>query len=138
MHRLYVFVNTDLPSMTPGKAANATVYKIRNTSGTSKVLSEWEGNLGFGTQINLYAPWETVLSLIETFRGVYPCGVVNDPTYPYIASSELLDLLPNKILAIDRKDGNHMYFRAQDTAAWFFCTEDNIELGNVMKVWPLA
>lgn len=145
MHRLYVFVNTDLPSMTPGKAmahsghaANAAVFRLRNTATGIELLNDWEGDLGFGTQINLYAPWTDVEDLVEASKSVYWCGLVNDPTYPYLASSELLNLLPNKLLALDQGDGKHMYFREQVTAAWFFCKDGQHSLSARLKEFPLA
>ena len=74
---LYVFVNTDLPSMNPGKAqahsghaANAFIHQhvikpMRN--GVTEVWSpvaEWMAAtpFGFGTQINLKGTWRDVIN----------------------------------------------------------------------------
>jgi hypothetical protein len=140
-HRLYVFVRTDLPSMTPGKAmahsghaASQAAQRLQNT----KNYKAWEGELGFGTQINLYAPWSEVITLLEQLPDSTPRGVVIDPSYPYEASIELRHLLPDNPPSIDKGNGLAVYFRVEATAAWIFVSEDHLDVVEKIKKFPLA
>lgn len=143
---LYVFVRTDMPSMTPGKAqahsghaANAFVFKnyICRINAGNKVpdaVLEWMAQtpFGFGTQINLKGNWEDVVKAAaqvqEDKKGV--CELVTDPTYPYIVDSEIAGLIDPKIHSvapIDLGNGKVACHRAENTAVYIFGYKDDLK-----------
>jgi len=142
---LYVFVRTDLPSMTPGKAqahsahaANAFVHEhvvSRLLSGESinPLVLKWVESTehGFGTQINLKAPWVDVCGAYdEARRRGIPADLVTDPTYPYVVDSELLGLIDNHRHSAPPKEISNdrfMCFRAEHTAVYIFGTKSHLE-----------
>jgi peptidyl-tRNA hydrolase len=92
---LYILIRNDLASMCPGKAAaqaahaaNRFIYDLRkmhtNKSRHYDAIAWWEDECnGFGTTITLGADLETLLRTVKSFEnGDYPCGIINDPTYP--------------------------------------------------------
>ena len=133
---LYVFVRTDMNSMTPGKAqahsghaANAFIYKnhIKTGKPIEKAILEWVSAtpFGFGTQINLKAPWEDVVRVVDSVNQdkAGAAEVIIDPTYPYLVNDELLRLIDPAIHTIPPVDiGNGMFacHRKEETAAYVF------------------
>jgi peptidyl-tRNA hydrolase len=132
---LYVFVRTDLTSMTPGKAqahsghaANHFVYNhyINNTGDhyLSKVEEWMKQANGFGTQINLKGAWQEVMQILdEADTDGFPTGIVIDPTYPYVVNNEIRSLIApatHTLLPAELSDGNFMCFRREATAAYVF------------------
>lgn len=140
---LYIFVNTDLPSMNPGKAqahsghaANSFVYQncivpMRSGQQVDESVLEWMSatTQGFGTQINLKAPWEEVEYLVN--RKVVPKSeLVIDPTYPYIVDREvarLINICFHTIDPIDLGNGKFICHRKEATAAYLFGYKDELE-----------
>lgn len=140
---LYVFVRTDLPSMNPGKAmahsshaANAfTFCHWINAPSSQKnpLVFKWMEQTvqGFGTQINLKAPWNEVTTLIQDLsKQGFIADVIQDPTYPYIVDSEVVRLIdptlhtePPKQMA----DGRFICFRLEGTAAYVFGRKSQLE-----------
>ena len=132
---LYVFVRTDLQSMTPGKAqahsghaANHFTYNHYTISNTGDHLSDVEVWMkqanGFGTQINLKGAWQEVMQAVdEADSDGFVTGIVIDPTYPYIVNSEIRHLiapLTHTLPPVEMADGNYMCFRREATAAYVF------------------
>ena len=136
---LYVFVRTDMNSMTPGKAqahsghaANAFVFKnyISRLNAGHKVpdaVLEWMTStpFGFGTQINLKAPWDEVPGIVDRVNqdksGV--AEVIIDPTYPYLVNAELVRLIEPSIhtmAPVDLQNGMFACHRKEETAAYVF------------------
>ena len=147
---LYVFVRTDLPSMTPGKAqahsghaANAFIneHYIRRLNRGDKIddpILEWMAATpnGFGTQINLKAPWceveDLVTSLVKSDGGTRTAvaEVIADPTYPYIVDAEVVRLIDPKVhteIPFDLEDGRFVCHRREATAAYVFGYKDDLE-----------
>lgn len=143
---LYVFVRTDMNSMTPGKAqahsghaANAFVFKhyIVPSRGNRKVddrVLAWMAAtpFGFGTQINLKGEWEdvvrTVAQIEEDKKGY--CEIITDPTYPYIVDSEILGLIDPKLHSVAPKDignGRWACHRSENTAVYVFGYKEDLE-----------
>lgn len=146
---LYVFVRTDMPSMTPGKAqahsghaANAFVHKhivkrlengLTGLALDSSVV-EWMNstNQGFGTQINLKGDWANV---VATHFSVYMhldiiSDIVTDPTYPYIVDAEVLELIPKElhtVQPIKLDNGKVLCHRRESTAIYFFGTKERLK-----------
>lgn len=145
-HKLYVFVNTDLKSMTPGKAmahsghaANHAAHIMNMGVNGKRLIEEWGDELGFGTQINVYAPWAEVRTLIYQHINRHYCGLVTDPSYPFEADTELAKYLPSDITPIYKGNGRSIFFRKQETAAWVFVADGcDITLASIMAAYPLA
>jgi len=132
---LYVFVRTDLQSMTPGKAqahsghaANHFVYNhyinSKDVERKSDIESWMKQANGFGTQINLKGTWQEVMqSVDEAHTDGFITGIVIDPTYPYIVNSEIRHLIApatHMLQPVEMSDGNYMCFRREATAAYVF------------------
>lgn len=143
---LYVFVNTDLPSMNPGKAqahsghaANAFInqYVIKPMrSGNMDLyapIKEWMGAtpFGFGTQINLKGDWASVRNTVTDYANSDGMAeMVIDPTYPYIVDAEVVKLIDPNIhtaIPIDLGDGRFVCHRKEMTAAYLFGYKDELE-----------
>lgn len=150
---LYVFVRTDLPSMNPGKAqahsghaANAFINQAVIKPMRSGVTDIWEPvqawmamtPFGFGTQINLKAPWPEVVNLVEeidaegarSFSKVALAEIIIDPTYPYIVDKEVVELIdPNlhTVPPIQLEDGRYVCHRKCETAAYVFGNKRDLE-----------
>lgn len=153
---LYLFPRTEMESMNSGKAmahtahaANAFVYAMRKMPvGHDPVLisafNEWESSSdhGFGTTIVLEAPWQRVLdvvSFLDDKIGV-ASGLSTDPTYPYVVSNEVADLIPFDLDTMPRvvnTSGKSTLFRKEDTCAWAFGMKDNIFLSMTTKDFNL-
>lgn len=142
---LYVFVRTDMPSMTPGKAqahsghaANAFVHKHvvkklqKNKLLDPDVLKWTEATeQGFGTQINLKGNWADVCKAHEAAlaAGVIT-DVVLDPTYPYIVDAEMVELIKPAMHAIEPialDNGKFVCHRPENTAIYFFGMKDQLK-----------
>lgn len=139
---LYVFVRTELPSMTPGKAqahsahaANAFIYQHyikANNKPIKPVVLEWVAQTpyGFGTQINLKAPWYEVERMVESLIGSdIAAECVVDPTYPYIVDSEIVKLIDPKLhseIPFDLEDGRYLCHRSEATAAYVFGYKEDL------------
>lgn len=154
---LYVFVNTTLESMNPGKAqahaghaANAFVYKwfIKNEDNDPenfdiKVnVARWMSSTkqGFGTQINLKCDDWTDLNDVEKFADEYgyPHEFVVDPTYPFEVTNELFDFLqPHYKKDAIQKRGKWVCFRKEETAFYIFGQRSDKKLANALKRFPL-
>lgn len=151
---LYVFVNTDLPSMNPGKAqahsghaANAFIhqYVIKPMRGGNMDLyspiQEWMGAtpFGFGTQINLKGNWDDVVNTVNTFCEQGGIGeLVIDPTYPYIVDSEIVKLINpslHTVPPIEMADGRFVCHRRETTAAYVFGLKEELE--TYVRKYPL-
>jgi exo-beta-1,3-glucanase (GH17 family) len=132
---LYVFVRTDLQSMTPGKAqahsghaANHFVYNhyinSKDVERKADIESWMKQANGFGTQINLKGSWQEVMqSVDEADTDGFITGIVIDPTYPYIVNSEIRHLIApatHMLQPVEMSDGNYMCFRREATAAYVF------------------
>ena len=151
-HTLYVFVRTELPSMTPGKAqahsghaASLFARDCQDPGGlwtadhTRRLYAEWEGDRGFGTQINLQATWDEIEELITDDNGAMLANIVIDPTYPYMVDLEMLDLIDPMLHTIPPiiKENHAICFRKESTAAYIFCEENNTPLKDLLSKYPL-
>lgn len=142
---LYVFVRTDLISMTPGKAqahsghaANAFVHQhvikpMRKGKKLFNPVSEWMAAtpFGFGTQINLKASWEDVERVVSNVdqSGVGFAEIIIDPTYPYLVDAEIMPLIdPSHHTAtpIDLGNGRFACHRSEATAAYVFGYKEDL------------
>lgn len=150
---LYVFVRTDLQSMNPGKsqahsghAANAFIYTnvIEKMQAGDKIkpnIWHWMQSTGqgFGTQINLKAPWDEVLRVVAIAQEQnIAADIITDPTYPYIVNSEILNLLNANLHSAAPVDiGNGMWAcsRSEQTAAYIFGMKS--ELVDLVGQYPL-
>lgn len=144
---LYIFVRTDLPSMTPGKAmahsghaANAFVFKnyivpTRVQREVDKSIFAWMAQTpyGFGTQINLKAPWHEVINAVANVceAKVGTGELVVDPTYPYIVDAEIVNLIDTNIhtaTPVRLENGNYLCCRSETTAAYIFGYKEELEM----------
>jgi hypothetical protein len=98
------------------------------------------GNQGFGTTIVLDAG-RKLKPLIHLLSQVVPntayCGIVTDPTYPYLVDRETFRLLPEAIhtaAPLDKGD-QMMCFRNEITCGYLFC--DRGELDTLISQFPL-
>lgn len=151
---LYVFVNTDLPSMNPGKAqahsghaANAFIHKtvvrslMAGAVDVSPIVKEWMAAtpFGFGTQINLKGNWNEVVNTVANWCEAGGVGeLVIDPTYPYIVDSEIVKLIDPKVhtqIPFDLENGKFVCHRNEVTAAYVFGYKD--ELAPFVGKYPL-
>lgn len=147
---LYIFVRTEMPSMTPGKAqahsghaANAFVFEnFIKTKSNNALVKAWIHNetaQGFGTQINLKGSWDQITDAVTQAisRGVI-ANFVTDPTYPYEVDAEVFELLSDGIHSADpvfKDNGRVVCFRAEQTAAYIF--GDKEELESIVGKFPL-
>lgn len=144
---LYVFVNTNLMSMNPGKAqahsghaSNAFMHKqyieyIHRNENPWMAVREWMGetNQGFGTQINLKASWSEVYDLKERLKEASYLNalwdMVVDPTYPYLVDSEILNLIDPKhhsMPPVYLGDGRYACCRSEETAFYVFGYKEDL------------
>ena len=142
---LYVFVRTDMPSMTPGKAqahsghaANAFVHKhvikrMQKDQQLGDAVVNWmkSTDQGFGTQINLKGAWDEVIEahLSAKING-HITEKVLDPTYPYLVDSEIVGLIDPKHHSVDPiplADGRVACHRAEYTAIYFFGMKEDLK-----------
>lgn len=142
---LYIFVNTDLPSMNPGKAqahsghaANAFInqHAIKPLQAGKRIsgeVAEWMGTtpFGFGTQINLKGEWSEVIKTVADWCEAGGVGeLVVDPTYPYIVDSEVVRLIDPRIhseIPFDLENGKFLCHRNETTAIYIFGYKDELE-----------
>lgn len=146
---LYVFVRTDLASMSPGKAqahsghaANAFIHKhvvqpMRVGKDVRPSVLEWMAATpyGFGTQINLKAGWDDVVNTVAAWSETGGMAgniaeLVIDPTYPYIVDSEIATFIDSKVHTadpIDLGDGRVLCHRHELTAAYLFGYKSELE-----------
>ena len=141
---LYVFVNTDLPSMNPGKAqahsghaANAFINQhvikpLRAGNEVMQSVNEWMAAtpFGFGTQINLKGNWDDVINTVAAWAEVGRAELVIDPTYPYIVDAEILKLIDPRNHTMDPiplENGKVLCHRNEVTAAYLFGYKEELE-----------
>jgi hypothetical protein len=130
--------------MTPGKAqahsghaANAFIFEQWiNKSDSQKnnaIISEWmrQTSQGFGTQINLKAPWNEVEYLVALCKSQdIAANLVVDPTYPYEVDLEIFALLPKELHTVDpvfKENGRVICCRQAATAAYIFGDKAELE-----------
>lgn len=143
---LYVFVRTDMMSMTPGKAqahsghaANAFINqhyikRLNKGDGIQPMVLDWMAAtpFGFGTQINLKAEWDDVLELVRTIdkSTVGVAEIIVDPTYPYIVDEEIVHLIDadrHTVEPIDIGNGKFACHRREATAAYVFGYKEDLK-----------
>ena len=143
---LYVFVNTDLTSMNPGKAqahsghaANAFIHKnVVQVMRAGKVpitnsVLEWMAAtpFGFGTQINLKGEWSEVVDTVAAWCEAGGAGeLIVDPTYPYIVDSEIVTLINPQNHTMEPtplENGKVLCHRNEVTAAYLFGYKEELE-----------
>jgi peptidyl-tRNA hydrolase len=133
-YRLYILMRTDLQSMNAGKgmaqAAHASNQFVHlNPKENSVKLWQRQTQWGFGTTIVLGA---TKDQLTESFMIAKHCqgvltGLVVDPTYPYIVSKEVFDLLPESVhtsTPVVKDDGSVFLCRKEVTCGYVFLSTD--------------
>lgn len=160
---LYLFPRTEMSSMNPGKAmahtahgANAFVHAMKQTLPNDDAVTEhvdhdlqtaftaWETATpqGFGTTIVLQAAWKEVLivvNMLASENGVH-AGVSTDPTYPYVVSNEIAELIPVSVDTMPRHPGapgQTVMYRNEDTCAWVFGMKDNPYIRAVLDKFSL-
>ncbi len=143
---LYVFVRTDMLSMTPGKAqahsghaanafVNQHVIRVMRANGTvNPAVAEWMAAtpFGFGTQINLKADWDDVLKVVEDASrdNASVAEIIVDPTYPYIVDAEIMPLIDrtrHSVEPIDLGNGKFACHRREATAAYVFGYKEHLK-----------
>lgn len=141
---LYVFVNTDLSSMNPGKAqahsghaANAFINQhvikpLRAGNEVMQSVNEWMAStpFGFGTQINLKGNWDDVVNTVAAWAEVGRAELIIDPTYPYIVDEEIVKLIDHRIHSVDPiplENGKVLCHRNEATAAYLFGYKEELE-----------
>lgn len=142
---LYVFVNTDLQSMSAGKAqahsghaANAFIHQyvvkpLRAGNNVMPIIDEWMAAtpFGFGTQINLKGNWRDVVNTVAEWCDTGARGeLVIDPTYPYIVDAEIVGLIDPRNHTMDPvplENGKVLCHRNEVTAAYVFGYKDELE-----------
>lgn len=143
---LYVFVRSDMQSMTPGKAqahsghaANAFINqhyikRLNKGDGINPMVLNWMSAtpFGFGTQINLKADWDDVLTLVKDIdrSTVGVAEIIVDPTYPYIIDAEIMPLIDanrHTVDPIDIGNGKFACHRREATAAYVFGYKNDLK-----------
>lgn len=143
---LYVFVRSDMQSMTPGKAqahsghaANAFINqhyikRLNKGDGINPMVLNWMSAtpFGFGTQINLKADWDDVLTLVKDIdrSTVGVAEIIVDPTYPYIIDAEIMPLIDanrHTVDPIDIGNGKFACHRSEATAAYVFGYKNDLK-----------
>lgn len=155
MHVLYVFVNTDLPSMSPGKAqahsghaANAFMYKhiivpIRDKHElVNGAPYDWcqSTEQGFGTQINLKGTIADMRHVVaEATHQGFLAEEVYDPTYPYFVDDEIYPLIDQSTITAEpvRVTGGWVLCRRELTAIYVFGDKDDQRLKDIVGIYPL-
>jgi hypothetical protein len=150
---LYVIVRTDMVSMTPGKAqahsghaANAFmqanyIFPLTHHQEIHPLVEAWMASTpqGFGTQINLKAPWAAACAAGEKVIAAGNVAMqVADPTYPYEVNEEIVGLIhgdKHTDTPVRLANGNWLCFRHEVTAIYFFGLKS--ELSPVLGEFPL-
>jgi hypothetical protein len=113
-----------------GHAANAFIFKhyISNDydENLRSLVDLWMKSTpqGFGTQFNLKADeWGDVEDAFHVLIHLgYAAEIITDPTYPYMVTDEVFDLLPSEYTqgAIKAGDAGWICFREEQTAFYVF------------------
>lgn len=142
---LYVVVNTDLESMTPGKAqahsghaASRFAYTVSAQDRTREPFLSYFDLRGFGTQINLKAKNSFLddIEYIINHNVVNYFGQVVDPTYPYTVSEEIFRLLPRQLHTSEPKyDPVKKVYHCtrEECTAWYLFLEATDENKAMMR-----
>lgn len=146
--RLYILMRTDLPSMGYGKGAAQAAHAANKFAwGRQSVYdpdyAAWcaqAGKQGFGTTIVLDVgrKLKPLVNLLQnvTINTNY-CGLVTDPTYPYMVDREVFKLIPEDTHTappIDR-GAEIMCFRNEVTCGYVFCDRGEVSL--LLDQFPL-
>lgn len=108
---LYVFVRTDLASMTPGRAvaqgSHASTMFALSANKVDKLFNEWRGDRGFGTVIVLGVADTTEMRRMYNiaFEHGLPASLVVDSTYSL-------------------RDGEYTHLIPVLTCGWAFCDRE--------------
>lgn len=132
---LYIIMRNDMESLTgtsdkriAGKcaaqashASNLAIYDAKklNLPNFNVLITEWEGNLGFGTCIVLGANIKKIFEILnQADAETIHCGLCHDPTYPL-------------------RDGDVTHLIPIDTCAYIFGRKDDIKhLVSDLKLLP--
>ena len=150
---LAVWVNTLLPSMTPGKAQAHSGHAasqfavlamgLDTESDDRKLFDLWEDGRGFGTQTNLLLNKDSDIDDLAVFGDDrnYLWGIVEDPTYPYLVDEEVVGLIDEDVHTLppkySEKFGKYICFRNQITAFWLFGDNNDPIFNNQLKRFDL-
>lgn len=149
---LYIFINTNLESMNPGKAmaqashvSNAFIHKhyikkcqdycVDDDEPVVKWMEQTEQ--GFGTVKVLHADkWSDLDKFCDSsrFYGLV-CDYVYDPEYPFLVSDELVNLLDSKeVRRTETKiDGKWLCLREEATGFYILGSEQDVKLQKALK-----
>lgn len=164
---LYILMRNDLPSMNPGKAmaqashaSNAFVHymRVQKATASPSLVDTWQNDTptpdpslvdtwqnqtpqGFGTVLVLAVNEDQMYAAVKVANAVgFYAGVVNDPTYPYRVSNEIVDFVDPTFHTLDpisSQDYTTM-FRAEDTCAWVFVPDKSDPLAvAILGKFPL-
>jgi peptidyl-tRNA hydrolase len=124
----------DLPSMNAGKAMAQASHASNAFVKECPIIphkTQWQESTrqGFGTVLVLAVTLQEIADVIaEVKRAQMPCGVVEDPSYPYRVSTEIASLIPIHTDTIPRQTNgdNTTLWRRETTCAYVFGTKENL------------
>ena len=164
---LYILARTDLPSMNAGKlaaqashASNAFINEVINmeTDLTDdqyhtdprvdmideqvKLARKWQAETpqAFGTVLVLAVTEDQMRAAVQVAQAVgLIADTVNDPTYPYIISTEAANLIPESTDTAPRipKGDQTVMFRSEDTVAFIGGDKNDPLLTAIVGNFPL-
>lgn len=147
---VYVLVRNDLPSMNPGKAMaqvhHAGVQMIIKYNDTRLVKeyikqgTEQEADC-FNTTLVLSATLSQIqnaVDIAERYIGV-PCGIVEDPSYPFFVDPELALFVEKdkNVKRIGPAGDKELFVRPEITCGWILLDRNDPVLRSIVGAMPL-
>lgn len=144
-YRLYLLIRNDLQSMNPGKAvahgahaANQFAFEMNQVKEWMfSAFLDWQGQArGFGTTITLHASLDEIANAVANAQAIgLPADLTRDPSYPYIVTAEIANLLkhPDEFPPIYKSPHEVICFREEITAAYVFGAKEDCQrvIGNL-------
>lgn len=149
---VYVLVRNDLPSMNPGKAMaqvhHAGVQMMAYAQRYNSILVKdyiaqgvEQGAKDFNTTLVLSASLSQIqnaVGIAEKIMGV-PCGIVEDPSYPFFVEPELASFVEKDsgVTRIGPSGNKELFVRPEITCAWLLVDRNDSIMRSVVGAMPL-
>lgn len=149
---VYVLVRNDLPSMNPGKAMAQVHHAgvqmmVFGQRWESKLVKEYidngveQGAKDFNTTLVLSATLQQIknaVGIAEKIVGV-PCGIVEDPSYPFFVEQELAQFVEKdtNVTRVGPAGNKELFVRPEVTCGWILLDRNDPVMRSIVGAMPL-
>lgn len=149
---VYVLVRNDLPSMNPGKAMAQVHHAgvqmmVWGQRWNSTLVKEYidrgveQGAIDFNTTLVVSATLAQInnaVGIAQKIVGV-PCGIVEDPSYPFFVESELAPFVEKDtgVTRIGPAGNRELFVRPEITCAWILLDRNDPVMRSLVGAMPL-